>query len=593
MSRFRRNDLYHPGSLDSRFRTKGTIMKKLLLVALCFCLLPTLVLAKAPVTHLGGDYQLQVPKDVIVLPAVPKVRLLPKPGIKPFKTDNFQTAQCQVPQGFWLETGLASERGKDILKYFATSPEVLDSMKLRFIAREVKNGYLKKLQADGPEGARGLKITDKYIQWYRKHMYMPIPLLIDVGFGSGPAMGPIPCGMKGEKQVGDLFKKVFGTNELFFNTIMLIEDIKDAFDVSAAIGNDTLDLVFCHENAHGIMFDMYGNFMDRVQKISNIGHDSAMISDRGLAYIEGWAEAFEALYGPTNPQLKLKPAEREKYRISEFLFGRQDPIRRQRYIWTDLKKKTGLLKTGNQILGTEGVIAGVFHDILTHGKLKDTFRKSVSVMYYYRPVDMADFLRGWVKLFPADQRILLRIFLENTNYATASNEARKLYHDYYQAKLLYVKKQLPKEKFFPLKKAWESHKETVFSEVMKDMRRLTANVGHDLWLEVGSGDYKGLRVDLNNATGGMLIHLLGLAEEDAVQLMQVRSAQGYLKGSDPIKALADTIGAAKAQAAVAKMNLTAVKMAPLDDNRQGWLRVVANVDENVLRRIGEGQSQKD
>lgn len=566
-------------------------MKKLLLIALCLCLIPTMALAKAPTTYLGGNYELKIPQDIIVLPAVPKVKLLPKPGIKPYKTNEFEAAQCQVPQGFWLETGLASERGKDILKYFATSPEVLDSMKLRYIAREVKLGYLSKLKADGPEGAQGLKITDKYLKWYKQNMYTPIPLLIDVGFGSGPAMGPIPCGMKGEKQVGEIFKKVFGTNELFFSTIMLIEDIKDAFDVSAAITNDTLDLVFCHENAHGIMFDMYGNFMDRVQKLSNVGHDSAIISDRGLAYIEGWAEAFEALYGPTNPLLKLKPAEREKYRISEFLFGRQDPIRRQRYIWADLKTKTGLLKNGNQILGTEGVIAGVFYDILTHRTLKDSFRKAVSTMYYYRPVDMADFLRGWVKLYPADQRVLLRIFLENTNYATASNEARKLYHDYYQAKLQYVKKQIPKEKFLPLKKAWESHKEQIFVDVTKDMRKLTANVGADLWLEVTTGDYKGLHVDLNNATGGMLIHLLGLEEADALKLMQVRSAQGYLKGSDPLKALATVIGEAKTQAAVSKMGLKVLRMSPMNDRTRGWLRVMSNVDSKVLARIGATQKQ--
>jgi len=330
-------------------------MRQLALLLALALLIPAFADAKPLSTSLAGELKLEVPVEMTAVPCVPDMKLLP-PGLKELKPDAFEKQQCQAEKGFWLKVGLASERGKTVYAYLTKSPEFVDSVKLRLLGKKLKAAFLAKAATDGPGGPA---VTPKYIEWYKNTIFAPIPLLIDVGFGTGPAMGPIPCAMKFDGKLGEAFKQIIKNDKIFCNTLMLIEDIKGAFDVSAAVENDTLDLVFCHENAHGIMFDMYGAFMDRVQKVSNIGHDSAMISDGGLAYIEGWAEAFEALYGPANPLLTLKPEEREKYRISEFLFGRQDPIRRQRYIWAFQDQKTGLLKTGQQILHTEGVIAGV------------------------------------------------------------------------------------------------------------------------------------------------------------------------------------------------------------------------------------------
>ncbi len=570
-------------------------MKKIGLLTLifCFALTATLAGAKPLKTNLAGNYKLEVPQELVIIPSVPKIKLLPKPGIKTYKPNTFEKAQVASPSGFWLKPGVGSERGKEVLEYLLSSPELVDSIKLRMIAKKIKLNYLKQLKKDGVAGNSGLEITDKYIKWYESTMKIPIPVLIDVGFGSGPAMGPIPCAMKLDKDLRKIYAPVTAEKEMFFNTIMMIEDIKDAFSVSDAIANDTLDLVFCHENAHGIMFDMYGPFMDRVQKLSNIGHDSHMISDRGLAYIEGWAEAFEALYGPANPLLKLKPEERKKYRISEFLFGRQDPIRRQRYIWESTKQKTGLLKTGQQILSTEGVIAGIFYDILTSKAIKNPYHKSVSVMYYYKPVDMAAFVLGWIKMNPTDKKVLLRIFLENTNYATCSNDARKFYYDYYQAKLKYVKKKMPKKEFYSIKKLFVDHKESMFKKAMTTPKFIVSNIGNDLWVELGeTHKYKGLRVNFNNCTPRFLVGLLGMNENDALKLVQTRSALGFLKGNDAFATLKEVLGADAANKIIADNGLKLMKLNPVKYNLNGWLKVVHNIPQDVMNKLAAEEAKE-
>lgn len=561
-------------------------MRKLALLLALALFLPVAVGARPLPTSLAGHIEVGIPVELTAIPVVPDMKLLP-PSPKTYKPDDFERMQAQAEKGFWLKPGLASERGKEVYGYLLKSPEFADSMKLRIHGRKLKHAILEKTKSDA-----GFTATPKYIDWFKNTVYAPVPLLIDVGFGTGPAMGPIPCGIKLDGKLGELFKKYIKGDHIFSSAIMLIEDIKGAFDVSAAIANDTLDLVFCHENAHAMMFDMYGQRMDRVQKISNIGHDSAMITDGGLAYIEGWAIAFEALYGPENPLLKLKPEEREKYRISEFLFGRQDPVRRQRYIWAILEQKTGLLKTGQQILHTEGVIAGIFYDILTHRTIKTPFDKALTVMHQDKPVDMARFLLGWMRLFPEDTRVLLRIFLENTNYATASNDCRKLYFDYYQAKLKYVKKELPEAKFQMAKKAWEQEKEAVFAKALAKPALAFANIGPEMWVEITSPEskFKGLRLNLNTVDVNLLAGLLGVPGPDAMKFMMTRSAMGAFAGNDPLKPLSDVLGAEKGREIVAKLGLKPLpQFNGTNDKRQGWLRIVNNIPDAVYQRLAAQQ----
>ncbi len=509
-----------------------------LVIAVLVSLFPGALYAKKPTTYLAPQYQVPLSPENAFISVAPMADSAGQPESVSV-TNEFEKLEVARQSGFKvMPFEGAGEYAKDAIPYLMKSEEMLDSAKLRVIARMIKYDLIKKSG------------NEKYAEFYKQYINSPIACFVGLSLGTGPACGQIPA-----------YLPLKDGKNFFFSTLTIIEDIPQMFLVTDAIKNDTFDLVVAHENAHGIMFDMYGSQMGVVEKKSNMGHDGPVISDRGLAYLEGWAEAFEALYGPTNPLLKLKEEEREKYRISEFLFTRQDPVRRDRYIWQTTKKKTGILKNGLQILSTEGAIAGVFYDILTSRAIKDPFVKSVSVMYLHRPKDFIGFIKGWVKEFAEDKRVLYRIFLEGTNYATVSNKARGLYHDYYQAKLKYVQKTMDQKTFYDIKNKWTVYKEELFNTVMKQ-DNIDANIGPDLWMKVGvipaAPKAKDLNINISTVTPDLLsrLKLNGLSDEDIVKMIQAREAMGVLPFKTASEALKNFLGEQKANQVMTENKIT-------------------------------------
>ncbi|MBI3039248.1 hypothetical protein HYY75_09405 [bacterium] len=322
------------------------------------------------------------------------------------------------------------------------------------------------------------------------------------------------------------------------------------------------------------MFDMYGKAFKDIKRVSTNGHDAPYITDEGMALTEGWAEAFEALYGPANPKLKEK--DRKKYNISEFLFSRQDPIRRDRYIWAKyFGKKTGALKNGLQLVSTEGVVAGQFYDILSSRAINAPFEKCVTTMLIHQPKNYPEFVQGFVKLYPEDKSTLFRIVLEGLNYAVMSNEARNLYHSYYRTKLDYVQKKISNAEHLKAKQAFLALKEDLFKKAMAG-ENLFANVGPQLWFsgeakldkKHGFFDFKyklmkklgvdldamPFNLDLNTATAKMLSFFGGMEPTDAEKIVSLRDKVGFFTG-DPLKVLNEILGAQKFQSVKSKNKL--------------------------------------
>lgn len=510
--------------------------------ATAFCFMATPAMAEKITTYLAPQYNIDLPAEKAFLSVAPASDPATQKPMLVDVVNDFEKQETATPKGYKVVPFAgAGDYAPELFPYLMKSQEMLDSAKLRIIAR------MKKYELIKQSG------NEQYAEFYKKYVSAPISFFIGFNAGTGPACAAMP-----------LYLDLKDGGYFFFNTVVFIEDIPKMFSIKDSITNDTLDMVVAHENAHGIMYDMYGSQIKIVDKKSNVGHDGPVISDRGLAYIEGWAEAFEALYGPTNPLLKLKEEEREKYRISEFLFTRQDPVRRDRYIWQNyVGKKTGILKNGLQLLSTEGVIAGQFYDILTSRAIKNAFTKATSVMFQNRPKDYIEFLKGWVKLYPEDKKVLYRIFLEGTNYATVSNQARGLYHDYYQAKLKYVKKQMEQKDFYTIKNKWEAFKEDLFANAMQ-ADNIDANIGPDLWLNVPAPpgyNIKNLHVNLSLANPKFLknMKLVGITDEDIDNIVTSREAMGVLPYKSATEALIQMLGAEKANNIINSNQLTDIK----------------------------------
>lgn len=452
-----------------------------------------------------------------------------------------------------------SFHSKVVLPYLKNSKELADSLKLRRTARQIK------FQVVSNEMKKVKELTDDQkkalLGYLSQQVGAPLVILAKSPLPSflpepGPCMIPI-----GIERVEAKSGQRLGLETSAICVLDIDAEGKKLFSVKEAVDNDTLDLVVCHENGHGIMFDMYGKKFSEIERISTNGHDTPYITDQGLGYIEGWAEAFEAVYGPANPKLKEK--DRKKYNISEFLFGRQDPIRRERYIWArPTGKKTGILKNGSQLMATEGVIAGLFYDLLTSRAINAPFEKCVTAMLVFQPQSFMDFVRAWVKLFPDDKKVLYRIVLENTNYATMDRQAIDLYAAYYQAKLAFVQKRGSKDDLNKAKTAFTSFKEGLYKKAMSG-DTLFANVGPQLWFtgklkleekKVGLFDLKTkiakklgqdpnvweFRLDLNTVTAKML-KVIGFDEATAEKVVTERQKRGFFTG-EPVKLLGETAG---------------------------------------------------
>lgn len=476
-----------------------------------------------------------------------------------------------------------------VLPYLQNSKEMQDSLKVRRMARQIR--YQIMAQSVKNDKTSDPKLVDALMKYYALSVNSPLVMLDKSPLpefirepGAGPCMMPIAVVAVDEKD----------TPVALETSMLCISDLgeegqKPMLSIADCVNNDTLDIILAHENAHAIHYDMYGAAAwSAVKRISNNGHDTPYVTDQAMALIEGWAEAFEAVYGPNTIQFNEK--DRAKYGISEFLYTRQDPVRRERYIWAQPTKRTGLLKNGSQIMACEGVVAGLFYDILTSRAINAPLEKALTVFFAAKPDSFLPFARAWMKFFPDDRKVLCRIILENVNYATMSPEAAKLYQTYYTAKLAYVQKTGPKEAHDKAKAAFNTFKEGLFAKAAAG-EDLFGNVGPDMWFEgfwksdkpheeevltkikiarreakkqlgipLGDDDTGGWQFHLNvNTVSAKTLAFIGFDAEDAKKIVEARNAKGFLSG-DPMKAIGAIVGAEKMKTYTSKMKLETLSL---------------------------------
>ena len=479
---------------------------------------------------------------------------------------------------------------KSVKPYLTDSKEMTDSLKLRRTARQIRFQALK----DAISKAEGLTEEQKkrVLEFLSQSVGSPMVVMSKSPLPSfmpspGPCMIPL-----GAEMVADKTGKRIGIETSMICVLDIESEGKKLFSVDDALKNDTLDLVVAHENGHAIMFDMYGKLFQKIQRTSSNGHDAPIITDVGLAYVEGWAEAFEAVYGPANPKLAEK--DRTKYNISEFLYARQDPIRRDRYVWaSNVGKKTGVLKNGLQLMSTEGVIAGHIYDILTSRAINAPYEKCIQTMLT-APMNFMEFVQNYVKLFPEDKKVIYRIMLENSHYVTMHENAAESYKNYYEFKVAYTQKKISKEDFTKAKTQYKAYTEGLFAEAMKN-DNIFANVGPQMWFagkinltqmkkEAGAAkkylatafgkkdEFYEFRLDLNTATVEMF-RMIGFAEADAAKLVATRDEKGFFKGN-PVSIIKQTVGDER----FAKYNAV-LNLAPYDHQKAD---VIAQYKEQSL-----------
>lgn len=338
-------------------------------------------------------------------------------------------------------------------------------------------------------------------------IFEPVPLVRPaVPFGSGPACGHIPSlhELPG-REPGGAYRAAR------CDALIILEDAKIG-DKTLALGdliaNDLLGDVIAHEACHGIMGDLMGKDSAVGGSTSFQGHDTPVVTDRRLAFSEGFAEAFEAWAGRDNPAV-ARDADPESF--VNLLWARQEAVRRNRYVQAGYQRfrhtrATGELKSGAQLAASEGAVAGLIHTLVTHRKNRAGWELVHRSLYLDRPADAVALVASMARRAPdeATRAALLRAFLWTTRFSTVSGEAIELYA-------------AGAERF-------EEFVRPLEAEVLAGRLALDAALGPEIWLDgvTRSGVW---RYDLNAATDKQLA-TMGLSQEarDAVLARRAQSA---------------------------------------------------------------------
>jgi len=405
---------------------------------------------------------------------------------------------------------LAGGDGEDPLAvYLRRSPEIRQALAWLRTAREIAWRY-----ADRPEFWRDRPQTAALEPLLRKALAARLtePLVV-VREGPGSLCALLHPAVLYEK-AGDSYGR----------TLHSLIVVKDGGPVTVADGmtSDFLDLIVAHEIGHVIMHSLMGRFMVRLNE-RRLPHSTGLPTDPGLALMEGWAEAFEALLGKTArgaDDRPLRPGDLPKGIVS-----RQDPVRRERYIWVGQTRETaGRLVTGSEMMALEGVIAGLFYDLLSSRAIAAPFDKCCEVFALDRPVSFPDFARAFLRRFPEDRRVFCRILLENTHGAVMSREAGSLYQPQYLAGKAAKTGRGDKTAATAARQAWRTFMEKLTAEAVAGADPF-ANVGEPVWLSKW-----GSMVDLNSANRDQLI-AFGLAAAVADRIIAERGRIGFFTGN--------------------------------------------------------------
>ncbi|HMM58763.1 MAG TPA: hypothetical protein PKC25_01390, partial [Candidatus Rifleibacterium sp.] len=93
----------------------------------------------------------------------------------------------------------------------------------------------------------------------------------------------------------------------------------------------------------------------------------------------------------------------------------------------------GVLKSGIDMLSTEGVNASLFYDVLNGGRIQAPFSKVCQVFENSKPQTYREFVDAYIQKFPEDRSQMIKQFLDNTKYATVDSSATARYKEVHDA----------------------------------------------------------------------------------------------------------------------------------------------------------------
>lgn len=350
----------------------------------------------------------------------------------------------------------------------------------------------------------------------------------------------------------------------------------------ASVRSGDFKEVFCHEVGHTILHNLVG---DLLGPRSNKMHQSMALTDYRTAFDEGFAEHFQPIAREysTNPELLRRQHGGTAQALSEDFFNARDSelLRnfgpkmdmfvherlvppctetRECYVLEETSTAFDLmqLRTGQQMLASEGVNATVFYHFISQTAptgcitkpgaamdctaLESSYRLLFQALAGVKPDRLQSpliaFLNSYRDSFPKQGYRMTFDFLMLTRGATASQELFRVAQEMNRAS---ARADIPvfREKMHALQDMMNRAK----SEVIDGKLPLDAAVGPELWVRNesfahsslwSSSEEAPLRINLNTASAEELATLEGLDPATAQTIVKERRQRGYFESVDQL-----------------------------------------------------------
>ncbi|HNX77699.1 MAG TPA: hypothetical protein PLM07_07545 [Candidatus Rifleibacterium sp.] len=286
--------------------------------------------------------------------------------------------------------------------------------------------------------------------------------------------------------------------------------------------------VVSHEVGHMIMDQLYER--NNYPATAYYGaHSKNTVSDEGFALSEGWAEAIEAL--STRDQHDLADSWRIKTHKN---------IAENKYVFKNQGVtdgvNDGLLKSGADMLSTEGVNASLFYDVMNGGRIQAPYSKICQVFENSKPQTYREFVDAYIQKYPEDRSQMIKQFLDNTKYATVDSNATAKYKELHDAQQAWqnatdpaAKVQL-KAEYDARRSSYEEWSEGLYKQAVVDGRVDGAIDGSRAYSDETQAQYRSIKLSENIIKGQKA---LGTG---------VKNAAASIKQSFSVKSLAMTAG---------------------------------------------------
>jgi hypothetical protein len=366
-----------------------------------------------------------------------------------------------------------------------------------------------------------------------------------------------------------------------------------------SVESGNFEEIFSHELGHQILRELVGALPPGWSR--NM-HQSMAVTDYPTAFDEGYAEHFQPLVGDatTNPRLRAASEGTTATDLDRLWISRLDQQLRtdgvkanvfihrkalpaaaldstaDRYsLYLDDETSTAFLddqlKSGQEMLASEGVIATLFYRIVHSRTLREHRRDAAFYRQFladsasispYENVNLKLFLamrravkaiasgappmialvESYATTFPDEAHAIDAVFLETTRGATVS---QPLAHAFEQAAAAGRRGDIAT--FRPASRAAFALLDSTNDRVTHGEIAVGANLGPELWLlnedfKIGSAIWDAdrtlpLTINLNTATEAELMTIGGVDLNTARRIIELRRARGFFHGVDDLAAV--------------------------------------------------------